>query len=169
ELSKPVYAADEDGLTFLARDLGDTSSTALSSFSGVADADLPPKFDRPSLFVDDAGTDASTIEFDVGLKGSDTGAATVQFDSQTIKTITTQDIFGQASVGENDNGDGFDAVCRLDPRLKTCVVRVELTLTPAADPVTGTTQVDKGMSIRAGCGVSPTDLPPGKFSVKPCP
>ena len=47
--------------------------------------------------------------------------------------------------------------------------RVELTLTPAADPVTGTTQVDKGVSIRAGCGVSPTDLPPGKFSVKPCP
>lgn len=68
EISDPQLR--NGGLTFVARDLGRRSTSALAGFRERADAGIPRRFTRASLFVDSSGSSGSGSERWPSLQGS---------------------------------------------------------------------------------------------------
>ncbi len=163
ELSGPAYDEAADSISFTAHDLGDESSTALSSFKGTPDAELPTELGEVAVFIDSAGS--KSIDRNnawITVDGAPNGVATVTFDNQTLDIVSATVTKGEAAA--SNSAAGVVGVQCLQGT--SCYVIVHITLNPGTFPYAGNLKTSSsGMKVTAKYGDKPTeDFPPGAFS-----
>ena len=160
ELSDPAYDEAADSIAFSAHDLGDESSTALSSFKGTPDAELPTDLGEVAVFIDNASIDGNNAW--ITVDGAPDGYATVTFDNQTLDIVSATVSRGEAAASNPASGV-VDIQCLQGTN---CYVMVHITLSPGTFPYTGNLKTSSsGMKVKAKYGDKMAeDLPPGTFT-----
>ncbi|MGA9102626.1 hypothetical protein [Aeromicrobium sp.] len=159
ELSDSAYDAAADTLTFTARDLGDETSTALSSFKGVPDDELPTDLGEVAVFIDNAEGTSGGLFFVVAPPG---GEATITIKDQTLYSSTFNVIQGRGA-GKQSSPNELEVVCS---GTQKCYLTAGFTLTPGTWPVEGTLEASPGVSVGRGVvgGGATVKVPAGDFS-----
>ena len=158
ELSDPAYDEASDTLSFTARDLGDEPSTALSSFKGTPDAELPVKLGEVSVFIDDASGDGSGGFF--FFVGPAKGEATITLDDQSIYSTSFNVVKGRGG-GRQTSPTQIDLNC-LDQQ---CYIAASFTLSPGTWPVKGKLETSSGVTVgRSVPDGTTAKVPAGDFS-----
>jgi len=158
ELSDPAYDAAADTLAFTAHDLGDEPSTALSSFKGTPDAELPTDLGEVSVFIDNAAGDGSGGTFFVVLPPQ--GRATVTFADQKLYSSTFWVVQGDGA-GSQASPTEMDIGCED----KQCYIMVQFSMDPGTWPISGTVTMTSGVKLaRHVPDGSKVDIPEGEFT-----
>ena len=159
ELSDPAYDAATDTLAFTARDLGDESSSALSSFRGTPDVELPIDLGEVAVFIDNAGGKSGGGLTIIAPPG---GQATITLDGQTLYSSTFNVIKGMGA-GKQSSPNELELTCS---GTQDCWLSASFTLTPGTWPIKGTLEASSGVLVeyKGAAGSAWVDVPPGDFN-----
>ncbi len=161
ELSDPAYDAAADTLAFTAHDLGDESSTALSSSQGIPDDDeLPTDLGEVAVFIDNAEGKSGGALYFFAPPG---GEATIAFDGQTVASSAFRGVKGTGE-GKQSSPTELEFVCNGN---EECWLTASFTLNPGTWPIKGTLEVSSDASVEyqgAAGGSATMEVPPGDFN-----
>ena len=161
ELSDPAYDAAADTLAFTAHDLGDESSTALSSSQGIPDDDeLPTDLGEVAVFIDNAEGKSGGALYFFAPPG---GEATIGFDGQTVASSAFRGVKGTGE-GKQSSPTELEFVCN---GTEECWLTASFTLNPGTWPIKGTLEVSSDASVEyqgAAGGSATMEVPPGDFN-----
>ena len=158
EISRPRLNRRTGTLSFVARDLGGTSSTALSGFAKRADRNFPKRFRGASLFIDSASTAQNPQYLELQVHDGDRTRVTLTFDSPA-----------QVILGERPDTffTPFDyGMVRLTPEsVQIFDGTLRFFVQPGSGPITGTA-TDSGSGQVLFGGVSTLHaIKSGRFSL----
>jgi hypothetical protein len=170
EISHPRLNRRTGTLSFVARDLGDKSTTALSGFAKRADRDIPKRFHQATLFVDASSTTApyEIVTWNYVYSGpSQLLFGSVSLPGRTvISTVFTAGVPGSYLRSSVGLGNAFEVGCIPDPGIP-CRFSVQTLLTPADSPLTGSASLPANSTMTAAVGgKAAVPVPNGAFSLK---
>ena len=160
ELSDPAYDEAADTLAFTAHDLGDESSTALSSAKGIPDDEVPTDLGEVAVFIDNAEGKSGGALYFFAPPG---GEATLAFDGQTVASSAFRGVKGKGE-GKQSSPTELEFVCN---GTEECWFTASFTLNPGTWPIEGTLEVSSGTSVEyqgAAAGSATVEVPPGDFN-----
>ncbi len=176
ELRSPHFNARTGKLSFRAQDLGDRTSTALAGVLNNAHRDIPARFSRATLFIDSGSVAPITQFVKVTMTvpqnttcPTDLCTATLTFDSgllyllsrTVISTATAQTTSQQAFGPFSATSGPVEFECGTGASILRCSTIGQVLLTPCAAEITGSADIDPGVSVMLN-GIA---IKAGRFSV----